>query len=143
MKFSLKGLSYAAALASLTLSVAACSGGASPNGTAYVPSGAANVSQPASGGAASPDRHMRIDSTCGRRIHIVVAGLVDCRFHERGYGDGKFTIHDHTKGIVLISALEGTRKTRFTITGAVVGRGFFLVRDTRGNYLVVRVRVTL
>lgn len=128
--------------ASLALSIVACHGG-TPGSSAYVPAGDASVSQPEDGGAASSDRAGRIASTCGRHIHIVVAGLVDCRFHERGYGDGKFTIRDHTKGIVLIGPLDGTRKTRFTITGAVVGRGFFVVRDTHGNYMVVRVRVTV
>jgi hypothetical protein len=142
MSYSWKHLIYVALAASISLSVAACHG-AGPSGPAYVPSASTNLSQSAGAGITSPDRVGRITSTCGRRIHIVVAGVLNCRFHERGYGDGKFTIRDHTKGIILISPLEGTRKTKFTITGAVVGRGFFVVRDTRGNYRVVRVRVTL
>ena len=142
MRFNSKSLSYAVLAASISLGLAACRGPSS-SGPAYVPSAATNLSQTHGESVGSPDNVGRITSTCGRQIHIVVAGLIDCRFHERGYGDGKFTIRDHTKGIVLITPLEGTRKTRFTITGAVVGRGFFVVRDTRGNYLVVRVRVTI
>ncbi|HET6277036.1 MAG TPA: hypothetical protein VFE16_13995 [Candidatus Cybelea sp.] len=129
--------------ASLSLSVVACRGGGAPGSSSYVPAGSTSVSQDGDTGGATPDREGRISSTCGRHIHVVIAGIVDCRFHERGYGDGKFTLHDHTKGIILIGPLEGSRKTKFTITGAVAGRGFFVVRDTHGNYLVVRVRVTV
>jgi hypothetical protein len=142
MNFKCRSFNWAVLAAFISLSVTACSR-SSPSSSAYVPPGASNVSQGVGAGAASPNRVGRISSTCGRHIHILVAGLVDCRFHERGYGDGKFTIHDHTKGLIVITPLEGTRNTKFTITGVLVGRGFFVVRDTRGNYLVVRVRVTV
>jgi hypothetical protein len=90
----------------------------------------------------SPDRSV-IRSSCGHRIHVVVLGIVDCRFHESGYGNATFTLHDHTNGLVIISPTQGNKTTTFTITGAVVGNGFFTVKDGKGNKVRVRVRVTL
>lgn len=140
MKCSWRNVTFAVLAAALSLSVVACHG-ASPSGSSYVPAANSSVSQGADTSAASPDSVGRISSTCGRRIRVIIAGIVDCHFHERGYGNGKFTIHDHTQGIVIINPLSGTRHTRFTVTGAVVGAGYFIVRDTHGHYLVVRVRV--
>ncbi|MBV9028516.1 MAG: hypothetical protein JO311_07835, partial [Candidatus Eremiobacteraeota bacterium] len=44
-----------------------------------------------------------IVSTCGNRVKIKVAGILKCRFHERGYDDKTFTITNNTNGLVLIS----------------------------------------
>lgn len=115
--------------------VTACGGGA-PGSTGFTPSGASGFAQLA------PDKKRDIDSTCGTKIHIVVGGFLDCKFKEKGYG-GNFTILDHTKGLVGISPTKGTKDTTFVVTGLLVGKGYFLVRDKQKNALKVKVRVTL
>jgi hypothetical protein len=111
-------------------------GGAPSGNQGYVP--------PSSAGAAFvlPDKKESITSTCGKRIHILVAGFVDCKFKEKGYG-GNFKVTNAFKGLISISPDKGNKDTAFTVTGLVVGKGYFLVRDTHKNSLKVRVRVTL
>ncbi len=127
--------------AALVLGIVGCQGGASAP-QSFAPYGSAPaVSAP--GNAVLPNKDVDIKSSCGRKIHVVVAGSVDCRFHEHGYGDGLFTIHDHTNGLVTISPTQGDRRTKFTVTGVAVGSGYFVVTDANNHKLRVRVRVTL
>jgi hypothetical protein len=115
--------------------LAACGSGTTAY-ESYTPSGVASLAQLA------PDKKPAIASTCGTKIHIVVGAFIDCKFKEKGYG-GNFTILDHTKGLVGISPTKGTKDTTFVVTGLLVGKGYFLVRDKQKNTLKVRVRVTL
>ncbi|HEY6326440.1 MAG TPA: hypothetical protein VIW73_08030 [Candidatus Cybelea sp.] len=83
-------------------------------------------------------------SSCGHHIRIVLAGIVNCRFHE--VGDSKkdvFTLKNDTQGLILISPLTGNRYTTFTITALVIGSGHFTVNDGAGDRLTVTVRVSL
>lgn len=131
-----------AAAAVLALGAVACHGG-SPGGAGYVPAGAAfSPSQANAGGPVADRKKGDIDSTCGTKVHIVLLGFVDCKFDEKGYG-GLFRIFNKTKGIVTITPPSGTKATKFTIIGAVLGHGVFLVKDSRGNQLALKVRVTL
>jgi len=117
-----------------------------PGSSSYVPTASTALSAPQSGsGFAAPDakRNVKIISSCGKHIHIVLLAIVDCKFKEDGYGDGTFTLKNDTKGIVLITPSSGTRATTFTILGAIVGSGSFVVTDTKGHSLRVRVRVSL
>jgi hypothetical protein len=82
-------------------------------------------------------------SSCGRRIHVIVAGIVNCHFRLGGDRDATFTLIDHTHGLILISPTTGNRTTKFTITGVLVGSGYFIVRSDNDRRLRVRVRVTL
>jgi hypothetical protein len=125
----------------LSLSAVACHGQAAGS-TGYVPTTATGLSVPSGDAGIDNAAKGSITSTCGDRVHIVLAGFIDCRFKEKGYA-GILKIYNHTKGLVGISPSSGTTKTKFTITGLVVGRGSFLVKDHRGNDLKVRVRVTL
>jgi hypothetical protein len=120
---------WALAFATLSMSVVGCQGAPSGSST-FVPS----VNP-----AGAP---IKIKSTCGDRIHIVVAGIVDCKFKEQNKG-GDFKVTVATKGLVSISPSKGDRDTTFTVTGLVLGRGYFLVRDDKGNTLKIRVRVTV
>ena len=127
--------------AALVLGMVACQGGATAP-QSFAPYGSAPaVSTP--GNAVLPDKDVDIKSSCGRKVHVVVAGLVDCRFHEHGYGNGLFKIDDHTNGLVTISPTQGDRRTKFTVTGVAVGSGYFFVTDANNHKLRVRVRVTL
>jgi hypothetical protein len=145
MRFNLKPIALAAGAAALSASLAACHG-QSP-GSTYVPTGSTDLSVSQAGpGLASPDKKQKkveIVSSCGKHVHIVLAGIVDCKFREQGYGDGTFTLTNDTKGIVIISPMSGTRATTFTILGALVGSGYFEVKDTKGHVLKVTVKVTL
>ena len=129
-----------AALVSAGLCVAglaACGGSTNtPGYAAYTPSGVTGLAQIA------PDKKPAIESTCGTRIHMEVGLFVDCKFKEKGYG-GNFTVSNHTKGLVGISPDKGTKDTTFVVTGILVGKGYFLVRDHHKNSLKIRVRVTL
>jgi hypothetical protein len=130
-------------MAVLSLFLAACRGGSS--GTApYLPSSTPSEKSLDRGIAPSNDERGELFSSCGRRIRIVLAGIVNCRFHEAG-GSPKdvFTLKNHTQGLILISPTIGNRYTTFTITGLVIGSGHFTVKDGKGNRLVVTVRVTL
>jgi hypothetical protein len=130
-------------VAALSLGLMACHGSPS-GGTAYMP-----ASTGASAGGANfgvtPAREERgeVTSTCGKHIHIVVAGFVRCRFWDAGYGHAKFTLDDHTNGLILISPKTGGRHTPFTITGVLVGSGYFIAKDNFGHSLKVTVVVSL
>jgi hypothetical protein len=145
MRFNLKRSGLTAAAAALSASMVACHG-QSP-GSTYVPSGSTALSIPQTGaGLLAPDKKKKkveIVSSCGQHVHIVIAGIVDCKFREQGYGDGTFTLTNDTKGIVIITPMSGTRATTFTILGALIGSGYFEVKDTRGHVLKVTVKVTL
>jgi hypothetical protein len=126
------------------LGLAACHG--SPGGSApYLPGGSSGISSQSHPGAApNTEERGEIISSCGRHIRIMVAGIVNCRFREPGYGDNSpFTLHNHTQGLILISPSSGSSDTKFTITGVLVGSGFFIVKDNRGHHLTVFVRVRL
>lgn len=126
------------------LGLVACHG--SPGGSAtYLPSGSSGISSQAQVGVApNSEERGEIISSCGRHINIMVAGIVNCRFREPGYGDNSpFTLHNHTQGLIVISPTSGTSDTKFTITGVLVGTGFFIVKDKIGHHLTVFVRVRL
>jgi hypothetical protein len=143
MRFNLQRFGLAAGAAAFSLTMAACHG-QSPGSAGYIPTGSSALSAPQAGlGSDSPDAKRKIVSSCGDHIHIVLAAIVDCKFRERGYGGGTFTLENHTKGIVVISPSSGTKATTFTILGAVLGSGNFVVKDTKGRDLKVTVRVTL
>jgi hypothetical protein len=84
---------------------------------------------------------VKIDSSCGDRVHIVLLGIVDCKFDEKNY-DGNFKVTVQTKGLISISPSHGTKDTKFTVTALLVGRGYFLVKGSKGVSLKVRVHVT-
>ena len=129
-------------LLALSFGAAACHG-ASPSGTPFVPqSSAGSQSLPLD---ISPDHGPRgvIVSSCGTHIRIKVAGILNCRFREYGYRDGAFRLDNDTHGLVLISPDSGNKHTTFTITGLVVGSGFFTVSDSMHHHLKVHVRVRL
>lgn len=132
-------------IAALSLILAACHGGSS--GTApYLPGDGASA-QRATGRGIAPNDSDRgeILSSCGHRIRIVLAGIVNCRFHEIGGRHAVFTLKNATHGLILISPTTGDRRTTFTITGLVIGSGHFTVRagGDRTHRLLVAVRVTL
>jgi len=83
-----------------------------------------------------------IISSCGEHVHIIVLGIVGCRFHEYGYGDGQFTIHNDTNGVIVIYPSSGNNKTTFSILGAVKGSGDFVVAS-KNQSLEVHVHVGL
>ncbi len=146
MTFNLKRISITAGAAALSLSVVACHG-QSPGGSGYVPPASTSFSAAQqSTGFATPDKKkekIEIVSSCGKHVRIVLLGIIDCKFREENYGDGTFTLTNNTNGIVVISPSSGTRATTFTILGAVLGGGNFVVKDKKGHHLKVRVRVTL
>lgn len=128
-----------AGVLALILGAVACHG-APTGGTGYVPvsNSAAAPQAILPDGKASGD----IRSTCGKRLHIVLLAIVDCRFKENGY-NGQFNIVNKTNGIVTISPMSGDSSTVFTILGAVIGSGSFVIKDQKGHHLKLKVRVTL
>ncbi|HEY1883802.1 MAG TPA: hypothetical protein VGG51_12255 [Candidatus Cybelea sp.] len=124
-----------------SLSLTGCHGSAPAGGTGYLP---ADVSS-AAGSIVNPDKNrgIQIESSCGKRVHIVLLGSVSCKFKERGYAKGVFKLYNREKGLVSVSPDKGTEKTTFTVSGLLVGRGSFLVRDNRGHHLAVHTRVSL
>ncbi|MGA8476021.1 MAG: hypothetical protein WB681_13290 [Candidatus Cybelea sp.] len=82
-------------------------------------------------------------SSCGHHIRIILAGIVTCRFHEVGDRDAAFTLKNHTQGLILISPMTGNRRTKFTITGLVVGTGSFTVSAGKAHRITVTVHVVL
>ncbi|MBV8198017.1 MAG: hypothetical protein JO263_07775 [Candidatus Eremiobacteraeota bacterium] len=129
--------------AAFVLLLTACHG-STPGTGQYLPSGTAGTSAD-NGPVITPAHEERgeIVSTCGNRIKIKVAGILKCRFHERGYPDKPFTITNHTNGLILISRKKVTDDRKVTITGLVVGSGYFTVADTKGHTLTVYVKVSL
>ncbi len=139
----MKSLGFAAIAAALSIGMVACQG-QSTTSPAYLPTGATGLSMPqTAGGLGSESKESKIVSSCGFRIHIIVAGIVGCKFHEKGYKNRLFTLENQTHGLVLISPSKGNRFKRFTIAGVAFGSGHFVVRDRIGNALKVVVRVTL
>jgi hypothetical protein len=128
-------------LAALSLSLAACHSSSSGS---YVPP-SSGVSAPQADLRVSPahEEHGEITSSCGNHIRIKVAGILNCRFWEAGYGKATLTLQDHTNGLILISPKTGTRHTNFTITGVLVGSGYFVVQGAAGSSLKVTVKVSL
>jgi hypothetical protein len=140
--FISKSFGLAAAIAILSLSMVACHG-QSPSSAGYVPMTPA-LSAQQGGGIVDPfGKKARIESACGHRLRIVIAGILSCRFREKGYGNGTFTIVNHESGIIGVTPSSGTRATKFTILGLVAGSGYFLVKNTKGDRYKVRVSVTL
>ncbi len=142
MRFNLKRIGFAAGAIAFSLTMVACHG-QTPGSSSYIPtnSTALSASQSATDSAAPDVR--KIISSCGKHVHIVIAGIVDCKFREPGYGGGTFTLTNDTKGIVVISPSSGTKSTTFTILGALLGSGHFVVKDAKGRELRVTVKVTL
>lgn len=140
MRFNRKSLGIAAAAAILSLSTVACH--SQYPGSGYVPTTTPAQSASQSGGVDPMNKKGDIDSGCGHHENIVIAGILNCRFREKGYS-GTFTIVNHESGIVSITPSSGTRDTTFTIVGLVSGAGFFLVKDSKGDKYKVRVTVAL
>jgi hypothetical protein len=130
--------------AALILAAVACQ---APNGgTGFSPVSSSAISSLPSGIAS--DNHkkkhrVKITSTCGDRVHIALLGFVDCKFDEKGYGDGTFTLTSKVSGLVSVDPTTGTRATTFTITGLLVGKGTVVVKDSKGHHLTLRIKVTL
>ena len=125
MRFNLERFGLAAGAVAFSLTMAACHG-QSPGNAGYAPTSSSALSAPQAGlGLGSPDSKRKIVSSCGDHVHIVLAAIIDCKFRERGYGSGTFTLDNHTKGIVIISPSSGTKATTFTILGAVLGQRKF------------------
>ena len=141
MEFNRQLSRLVSGLAALTVILTACQG--SPSGST-VPSGMSGIAAPQAGilPADRGDRGEIVDS-CGNRIHIILAGIIKCRFHEQGYGLGTFQIHNHTNGLISISPTSGNKNTHFIITGLLIGSGYFTVTDTHGHVRPVTVKVTL
>ncbi|MBV8723713.1 MAG: hypothetical protein JO078_11560 [Candidatus Eremiobacteraeota bacterium] len=130
--------------AAFVLLLTACQGGSPPSNGQYLPSGTAGMSAP-NGPVVTPagGERREIVSTCGNRIKIKVAGILKCRFHERGYDDKTFTITNNTNGLVSISPTKVTDDHRITIVGVAVGSGYFTVAGKGKHTLVVHVKVSL
>lgn len=130
-------------MAVLSLLLAACHGGSS--GTApYVPASSASTQTFDRGITSNNEERGELFSSCGHHIRIVLAAIVNCRFHEVGGGSKDvFTLKNDTRGLILISPGSGTRDTKFTITGLVLGSGHFTVNDGKKDHLTVTVRVRL
>jgi len=137
-------LRLATGIAALSLILAACHGGSS--GTApYVPANGTSPQVGDQGLAPNDNDRGEIRSSCGHHVRIVLAGIINCRFHEVGDRDALFTLKNDTQGLILISPMSGNRNTKFTITGLVIGSGHFIVRAAgdKGHRLFVTVRVVL
>jgi|SRR5579863_3395573 len=147
MSFIVKSIVTASTLAALTLSMIGCHG-QYPGGTGYVPASTTALPASQAGGAMQPakdkdKRDIDIKSNCGHALHIVIAGIVNCRFRERGYGDGTFAVTDKEQGIITVSPQSGDRTTVFTILGLVAGSGHLVWKDSKGRQFKMAVRVTL
>jgi hypothetical protein len=131
--------------AAFSLGLVACHG-ASSGQSSYVPTSSDVVTPQSGSGNAldniAPDKRKHapaIVSTCGDRVHIVVLGIVGCKFREAGYA-GWFKIHNDTKGIIMITPKSGNSGTTFDIVGVAKGSGDFIVYS-KNQSLVVHVRV--
>jgi hypothetical protein len=144
MRFNSKSISLAASAAALSLSMVACHG-QYPGSTGYMPTSTSALPASQVGGIqpAGKKRDIDIHASCSHRLHIVIAGIVDCRFRERGYENGTFTVTDEEKGIVGVTPQSGTQSTVFTIVGLLVGGGHLVWKDTKGNEYKILVKVTL
>jgi hypothetical protein len=142
MRFYSKSFSIVAGVAILSLGTIACHS-QYPGSSGYMPTATTALpASHASGGIQPFGKKGQIDSGCGQHVHIVIAGILDCRFREKGYG-GTFTIVNHESGIVEVTPTSGTQATKFTIVGLVVGSGYILVKDKKGNQYKMRISVAL
>lgn len=143
MRFISKNLGIAI-VAILALSTIGCHG-QYPGNTGYMPSTTAASAGQGAGGIEPSGKGTKgdIDTPCGTRIHIVIAGILNCRFREKHYKSGTFTIVNDEQGIVEITPTSGTQATKFTIVGLLVGSGHILVKDSKGNQDTLRVTVGL
>jgi hypothetical protein len=141
MKQRVNPVRFLLALAVLALSAAGCQGG-SPSSAQYTPTSTGAAPAIRTTGTVSPDKKKKakIISSCGDHIKIVILGIMECRFHESNY-NGKFNITNDTNGLIGISPNSGDKGTTFTITGLVLGSGYFLVEDKNGTKLKVYVKV--
>ncbi len=131
-------------MVSLSLILAGCHGGSSGTAPSLPASGASSQQSLDRGIVPSYEERGELFSSCGYHIRIVLAGIVNCRFHEVGGGrKDVFTLKNDTHGLILISPMTGNRNTTFTITALVVGSGHFTVNDGKRDYLTVTVRVSL
>jgi hypothetical protein len=142
MRFNYKTFGIAAGAAILSLSITACHG-QYPGDSAYVPTSTTTLPASQPGGIEPAGAKGQIVSSCGHRLRIIIAAIVNCRFHEKGYGNGTFTVTNDASGIVEVSPSSGTRRTKFTVVGLVVGSGYLLVKDAKGNDFKLRVSVKL
>jgi hypothetical protein len=141
MRFNSKSITIAGGVAALTLSLIGCHG-QSPAGSGYMPPSTSAL--PGSQmGSMDRDKKVEIKSSCSHRLHIVIAAIVDCKFREKGYGAGIFTVSNDVNGIVTVSPQSGDRRTVFTILGAVIGTGHLVWKDAKGHDYKIAVRVTL
>ncbi|HEY6484844.1 MAG TPA: hypothetical protein VIX83_00475 [Candidatus Cybelea sp.] len=85
----------------------------------------------------------RSSSPAAIAFTLFLLGSADCKFNELELRNGTFKITSETKGFVSISPSSGTSATTFTVSGLLVGSGKFVIKDTKGHSLAVRVKVTL
>lgn len=146
MRLNSKSIVIAGSLAALTLGMIGCHG-QDPGSAGYMPPSTSVLPASAIGGMQPAKDHGKKDidikSNCGHALHIVIAGIVNCRFREKGYGNGTFTVTDKEQGIVTVSPGSGGKSTVFTIVGLVVGSGHLIWKDTKGRHFKMAVRVTL
>jgi hypothetical protein len=130
------------AVAILALTAAGCQGGGPSSATQLMPASTGAAQSVTTGGTFGSDMKQKpqIISSCGKHIKIVLLGIMNCRFHEVKY-DGDFTITNHTNGLIGITPTSGDKTTTFTITGLILGSGYFLVQDTNKTKLKVFVKV--
>lgn len=142
MSLTSKRFLIAAAAAILSLGTVGCHG-QYPGGSGYMPAATTALPPSQAGGITPLGKKGKIESGCGKRIHIVVAGILDCRFHEANRKDTTFTIVNDESGIVEVSPSSGNQSTTFTIVGLVAGSGYILVKDSKGDKYKMRITVTL
>lgn len=132
-------------MAALSLLLGACHSASSGIAPYFPANGTSSQQAVDRGSTPEAGRRGELRSSCGHHIRIVLAGIVNCRFHEIGDRDATFTLKNATRGLILISPMTGNRQTLFTITGLVIGSGHFTVRAGRGkrHHLRVSIRVTL
>lgn len=143
MRFSLKSITAFGGIAALSLGLIACHG-QYPGGTAYMPA-STSAAVPPGGGIDTTGKKskIKIQSSCGHHLHIVLAGIVNCKFREKRYQNGTFAVTDNEQGIIEVAPQSGTRSTVFTVVGLVLGSGDLVWKDTKGHQYKIAVSVTL
>jgi hypothetical protein len=126
------------ALTVFSIGIVACQG-TPANNSAYVPMSQPGTSAFIEAGAAKT-KVGPVVSSCGEKINITLAGLVNCKFREAGYA-GQFHVTSNMSGIAVVTPHTGTAKTNFTVTGALAGKGNFVVEGAAGKRLNVGVKV--
>jgi len=144
MRFNSKSITIVCSVAALSLGMFGCHGQYSGT-TGYMPpsTNAIPASQSGGGIERTAKKKVKIQSGCGHRLHIVIAGIVNCRFREEGYGNGIFTVTNHETGIIGVTPSSGDKSTVFTIVGLVLGSGHLVWKDSKGREYKIAVRVTL